>query len=104
MSDVGALPGDFFALAQSNNDNGQVVGFSFSATDFRAFLWQNGVMVDLNTLIPPDSPLLPFLANDINDRGGDRWLGVPAEHRRSPRFLSYPGPKALKPATLQRGA
>ncbi len=33
------------------------------------FLWQNGVMTDLNTLIPAGSPLFLLVAVDINSRG-----------------------------------
>lgn len=35
----------------------------------RAFLWQNGVMIDLNSLTPPDSSLYLLIACDINSRG-----------------------------------
>jgi len=35
----------------------------------RPFLWQNGVMTDLNTLIPAGSPLSLFWASVINSRG-----------------------------------
>ncbi|HWO31828.1 MAG TPA: hypothetical protein VNO32_23785, partial [Candidatus Acidoferrum sp.] len=35
----------------------------------RAFLYQDGVMTDLNTLLQPSSSLHLVLANDINDRG-----------------------------------
>ena len=34
----------------------------------RAFLYENGVMTDLNSLVQPDSSLDLLLANDINDR------------------------------------
>jgi len=32
-------------------------------------LWQDGVLIDLNTLIPPDSPWLLQEAFSINERG-----------------------------------
>lgn len=35
----------------------------------RATIWQDGVMTDLNTLIPPDSQLYLLLSNWINSRG-----------------------------------
>ncbi len=34
-----------------------------------AFLWENGSIVDLNTLIPPGSPLYLVYADHINDQG-----------------------------------
>ena len=44
----------------------------------RAFLWENGgPMVDLNTLIPPNSGLTLVQAFSINDRGEIAGIGVP---------------------------
>ena len=34
-----------------------------------AFIWQDGVMTDLNTLFPADSNLFATMANKINERG-----------------------------------
>src|SRR5262249_39727526 len=34
-----------------------------------AFIWQDGVMTDLNTLFPASSNLYATMANQINDRG-----------------------------------
>jgi probable HAF family extracellular repeat protein len=34
-----------------------------------AFIWQNGVMTDLNTLFPANSNLHATMANKINARG-----------------------------------
>ena len=42
----------------------------------RAFLRQNGVMTDLNTLIPANSPLYLLLAHGINSRGEIVGFGV----------------------------
>ena len=65
---LGKLPGDIRAEALGVNDKNQVVGLSRGGPHvFRAFLWQNGVMTDLNCLTGPGSPFLLF-ANDINDR------------------------------------
>jgi probable HAF family extracellular repeat protein len=66
---LGKLPGDIRAEALGVNENNQVVGLSRGGLHvFRAFIWQNGVMTDLNCLTAPGSPYLLF-ANDINDRG-----------------------------------
>jgi len=70
MQDLGTLPGDFSSGANSINSRGQAVGLSCDMNDnCRAFLWQNGVMRDLNTLVGAGSPLFLFLAYDINSRG-----------------------------------
>jgi probable HAF family extracellular repeat protein len=52
------------------NDRREIVGFMFDA-DFnsRAFLWKDGVMVDLNDLIAKDSPWMLQSAAGINASG-----------------------------------
>src|SRR5262245_60960996 len=54
------------------NNLGQVAGMSFTKTkQYEAFLWENGVMLNLNRLIPPDSGLVltEAASNSINDAG-----------------------------------
>ena len=58
------------------NNRGQVVGQFFTGKDdkngnniFRAFLWQDGRMTDLNTLISKHSGWVLTEADAINDRG-----------------------------------
>jgi len=69
IQDLGTLPGDSFSIAWGINIQGQVVGQSINASGAsRAFIWQNGVMTDMNTLIAPGSVSLVY-ANDINDSG-----------------------------------
>ncbi len=70
MKDLGALrPDDTLALAESINDRGEVVGFSCGSVDCHGFHWQAGVITDLNSVLPADSPLLITNAADINSRG-----------------------------------
>jgi probable HAF family extracellular repeat protein len=66
------LPGDFAAIASGINNKGQVVGSTLDSTFHfvaRAFIWQDDVMTDLNTLFPEDSNLYATMANQINERG-----------------------------------
>lgn len=66
------LGSDANSFAWGMNDRGQVVGDSCVDTTFskcRAFVYQDGVATDLNTLIQPDASLNLILANDVNDRG-----------------------------------
>lgn len=67
IRDLGTLPGDNVSEATGINDEGQIVGVSYPSS--HAFLWQDGVMTDLNTLIPSDSSLYLISTGDINDKG-----------------------------------
>ncbi len=85
IEDLGTLPGDRLSLAFGINEGGQVVGQSIGGSGSRAFLWENGVMVDLNALVPPGSPFLIY-ANDVNDAG--RIVGQ-AYDRSTGEFFSF---------------
>jgi probable HAF family extracellular repeat protein len=65
------LPGDLDAFATGINNLGQVVGNDFDSNFnwSHGFIWQNGVMTDLNTLISADSNLSVISASNINERG-----------------------------------
>jgi probable HAF family extracellular repeat protein len=73
IRDLGTLSGDVYSTGLAINDQGDVVGASVGAggplSDARAYLWQNGVMIDLNSLIPTDSPLYLLTAFGINNGG-----------------------------------
>ena len=71
MRDLGLLPGDVLGASLAVSEDGTVVGTSVDATGGqRAFLWKNGVMSDLNTLIPSGSPFASlWFASAINSRG-----------------------------------
>jgi probable HAF family extracellular repeat protein len=68
MQDLGTLDGDTRAQALGINERGQVVGLS-RGTGFRGFLWEDGVMVDLNQRIASGSRDTIIVAGDINDFG-----------------------------------
>jgi probable HAF family extracellular repeat protein len=85
LTDLGTLAGGSASVANSINSKGQVVGVSdFPHGNSHAFLWENGgPMVDLNTLIPPNSALELFIGSSINDRGeitGQALLANGDEH------------------------
>ena len=65
--DLKVLDGDAISLAFGVNAQRQVVGQSIGDVS-RAFLWQDGVLTDLNDVVEDGSPFLIF-ANDINDHG-----------------------------------
>jgi probable HAF family extracellular repeat protein len=77
MQDLGTLSGDVASVSISINDAGSVVGASLDANfNPRAFLWENGVMTDLNTLIPAISPLYLLTGCSINSGGEITGLGM----------------------------
>jgi probable HAF family extracellular repeat protein len=63
---------DDSSVAYDINEKGQIVGVSDGGSEpygARAFLYQNGMMMDLNDLVQEESPLYLYLAQGINDQG-----------------------------------
>jgi len=71
MQDLNTLAGDAISEALGINEQGQIVGVSYAAgfANPRAFIYQNGAMTDLNTLIQSNSPLYLQAAQEINNSG-----------------------------------
>jgi probable HAF family extracellular repeat protein len=69
-TDLGHVSGDCGSEAFGINSRDQIVGSSLlcDGSSSNAFLWENGELVDLNTLVPLNSPHLIF-AIGINERG-----------------------------------
>jgi prepilin-type N-terminal cleavage/methylation domain-containing protein len=69
--DLGVLPGLSGSVAYALNATGQIVGKSDAGNDptARAFLDLSGTMIDLNSLILPDSGWVLQQARGINDAG-----------------------------------
>jgi probable HAF family extracellular repeat protein len=68
--DLGTLPGDSTSQGLGINNRGQVVGLSCGAGSggCHAFLWQQGVMLDLDKHAPGHAGVLTD-AQDIDDLG-----------------------------------
>jgi len=64
MTDLGTCNGHVSSAAKGINNQGVIVG----GCDTAPFIYQNGVMTDLNTLIAP-GPFYLYLATAINDLG-----------------------------------
>jgi len=91
MHDLGTLPGDAISEGLGVNSRNQIVGVSFAAgfANPRAFIYQNGHMVDLNTLVP-NSPVYLQVGGDINDEGVIVGQGCrPAECAAAEVFVSF---------------
>lgn len=92
MKGLGTLNGDFASFALGINDEGQVVGQSISAdfSNFRAFLWQKGQMIDLNTLVTVNPGKLDLLLGEsINSRREITGLAVDGAGK-SHAYLAIP--------------
>jgi probable HAF family extracellular repeat protein len=95
ITNLGTLPGDVSSAFGDINAKGQVVGASCDVNfNCRAFLWDHGVMIDLNSLIPPGSPLYLTQAEGINDRGEIAGTAFDPSTGGSPAFLAIPAPAA----------
>lgn len=82
IHDLGAVDGDACSWAWGLNNRGQIVGISVPMCDLslapRAFLWEHGEMIDLNTRIVGDASFQLVYAEAINERGEITGMGVPA--------------------------
>jgi probable HAF family extracellular repeat protein len=88
IRDLGTLPGDATSQALGINERRQVVGVSCGAT-CRAFVWENGVMTNMNELRVSGSADTLRIAGDINDLGEIAGQTVDAQGARS-AFLALP--------------
>ncbi len=69
--DLGVLSGDVISEALGVNAAGVIVGISCATQNCsasRGFIYENGMMSDLDSLVPRGSPHIVY-ANDINDEG-----------------------------------
>jgi probable HAF family extracellular repeat protein len=88
---LGALPGHIHSEAYGINEKRQVVGVSCDAdfVDCRAFIWENGVMKDLNDLKPTSYTARLEQAKDINEAGEIAGRSIdPVTGRKA--FLAVP--------------
>jgi len=90
LKSLGNLPGHFYNMPRDINNSGHIAGESSDAQfgERRAFLYANGVLHDLNDLIPRRSGWFLVEANGINDRGEIVGTGIYHERRRA--FLLKP--------------
>ncbi len=77
--DLGLLPGYSGGSATAINNQGQIVGWlsiNLSGSPEIAFIYDDGVMYDLNLLIPENSGWVLQTATDINDFGQITGNGI----------------------------
>src|SRR5262245_1739922 len=92
IQDLGTLPGDSISQALGINEQRQIVGISCTAgfASCRAFLWEHGVMMDLNDTVPDDYADHLFTANDINNLGEITGLALQAGTGEQVAFWARP--------------
>jgi probable HAF family extracellular repeat protein len=91
IRNLGTLPGDVYSEAHGINEARQVVGVSCDANgNCRAFLWQDGVMTDLNTLVAPGYADVLTTAQDINDSGVIVGRAIDPNTGERPAFMATP--------------
>jgi probable HAF family extracellular repeat protein len=70
LHDLGVLPGSLGSVADDVNDSGEVVGHVFSTNNTEhAFVYVDGMMYDLNTLMPANSGFTAVDAVGVNNSG-----------------------------------
>jgi probable HAF family extracellular repeat protein len=90
MKSLGKLPGDLRSEAFGINERGQIVGLSRGGPYvFRAVLWQNGKLYDINQLTVPGSPFL-LLAGDIDQQGHIVGEALDLDTGDAPAFVATP--------------
>lgn len=95
MRDLGLMsadPADASNTPFAINDRGQMVGSSCDITlaTCRGYIWQNGVMTDLNDLIPADAPLYLISPFGINSDGEITGLAIVKSTGEAHAFLAVP--------------
>ncbi len=92
-TDLKTLPGDLFSEAFAINSRGQVVGVSFGGVNgSHAFIYQNGVMTDLNGLVGAGFPDILRSAQDINDAGQITGRAFETSTGKTLTFVATPIP------------
>lgn len=88
MKSLGKITGDLRSEALGINEKGQIVGLSRGGPFvFRAVMWQNGQLIDVNNVTTPGSPFL-LLAGDIDQQGHIVGEALDLNTGDSPAFIA----------------
>jgi probable HAF family extracellular repeat protein len=91
MQNLGTLAQDSNSIAYAINIHGLVVGQSFGGPNgSHAFIYQDGIMTDLNSLMIGQNSLTLVYANDVNDYGVIVGGAFDAKTGDSPAFVAIP--------------
>jgi probable HAF family extracellular repeat protein len=100
MKPLGSLVAGHSTFAAGINDAGVIVGDAFvDQTLTTAFVWENGEIHDLNSLIDPDdSPWYLLSATAINNSGVIVGVGIINDQEHAYMAVPIPEPTTLFPA------
>src|SRR5689334_14190641 len=95
MRDLGTLPGDNISAGLGMNNLGDIVGASIDGPDPltgvpKAVLWDDGVITELDTVVPTGTSLFLLTAFMVNDRGQVAGFGVDLNTGEVHAFLATP--------------
>jgi probable HAF family extracellular repeat protein len=95
MQDLGTVGTDFASFPLGINNNGQAVGASCDDMEnCRTFLGQDKAMMDLNALVPANSPLYLAFAFVIDDAGEIAGQAMEKSTGEMHAFVATPIPAA----------
>ncbi len=97
--DLGTLPGQSNSYATAINDLGQVVGVS-NENGGGPFLWQNGTMINLNSLLPAGSPWLITAVWGISNDDQIVGTGILFGQQAEAILITVPEPSSVALAAL----
>lgn len=95
MRDLGTLPGDNISAGLGMNNLGDIAGASIAGPDPfsgipKAVVWHNGVITDLNTVVPANTSMVLLTAFMINDAGQVAGFGLDLNTLEVHGFLATP--------------
>jgi probable HAF family extracellular repeat protein len=105
MKSLGKIPGDLRSTANGINEKGdKIVGLSRGGPFlFRAILWQNRTLHDMNSLTVPGSPFL-LSAGDIDQRGHIVGEAFHPDTLEGPGYIATPVPPGTAAAAASPAA
>jgi probable HAF family extracellular repeat protein len=99
MTDIPPVAGDALSVAWGIGEHGEVLGQSCDVNfNCRGFIWKNGILTDINALLPAHSNLYVIDANFLNEEGEITGQAVDLTTGAMPAVLISPVDNDLEEA------